>query len=94
MTTPPRYATAPPRGVPLPSIALALSVLFGPVGIAVGIVALRRIERDNEPGAGTAVAAIAVGVVITVVYAELITVVVMLLMEAGQQPIPPGIDGA
>ena len=38
--------------------------------------------------------AIAVGVVITVVYAVLITVVVMLLMEAGQQPIPPGIDGA
>jgi hypothetical protein len=72
-------------------MALAVSLLFGPMGIALGIVALRRIERDNEPGARTAVAAIAVGVVITVVYAVLITVVVMLFVEASHQPIPPGI---
>jgi hypothetical protein len=84
----PRYATAPPRSAPLPAIALALSLLFGPVGIALGIVALRKVERDNEPGARTAVAAIVVGVVITVAYAVLITVVVMLLVEASHQLAP------
>ena len=91
MTQPQRYATEPPRTAPLASIALAVSLLFGPMGIAIGIVALRRIERDHEPGAGTAVAAIVVGIVITVAYAVLITVVVMLFEEASHQPIPPGI---
>jgi hypothetical protein len=91
VTHPQRYATEAPRTAPLASMALAVSLLFGPMGIALGIVALRRIERDNEPGARTAVAAIAVGVVITVVYAVLITVVVMLFVEASHQPIPPGI---
>ena len=90
MTELPRYATAPPRNAPLPSIALALSLLLGPVGIALGIVALRRAERDNEPGARTAVAAIVVGIVITLAYAVLITVVVMLFVEASHE-LPPGL---
>ena len=93
MTDLQRYATAAARGGPLPSIALPLSVVLGPVGIALGIVALRRVERDNQPGARTAVAAIAVGVVITVAYAVLVTVVVMLFVEASHQLVPPGVDG-
>ena len=91
MTDPQRYATELRRSPSLAPIALALAVLVAPVGIVLGIVALRQIRRDNEPGARTAVAAIAVGVVITVVYAVLTTVVIMLLVEASHQPVPPGL---
>jgi hypothetical protein len=94
VTEPPRYATEPRPSAPLPSIALALSLLLAPVGIVLGIVALRRIDRDNEPGARTAVAAIVVGTVLTVAYAVLVVLLVVLFVQLNQQPVPPGVDGS
>ena len=93
MTNPPRYAIEPERSVPLAPLALALSLLVAPVGVVLGIVALRRIRRDNEPGAGTAVAAIAVGTVVTVAYIVLAALLVLLLVQLhnSQAPLPPGI---
>lgn len=94
MTEPPRYATAPERGVPLPPLALALSLLVAPLGIVLGIVALRRARRDGEPGAGTAVAAIAVGTVVTVLYVALVVALVVLfvLLDQTAVPLPPGLS--
>jgi uncharacterized protein DUF4190 len=91
-----RYATDPRRSVPLAPLALALSLLVAPVGIVLGIVALRRIRRENEPGAGTAVAAIAVGTVVTLAYVVLIVLLVVLFVRLNHssQPLPPGLDRA
>ena len=93
MTEPPRYATAPQRGVPLAPLALALSVLVAPLGVVLGIVALRRLRRDGEPGAGTAVAAIAVGTVVTLLYVLLAVALVVLfvLVRDSPVPVPPGL---
>jgi Domain of unknown function (DUF4190) len=93
VTVPPRYATEQERSVPLAPLALALSLLVAPVGMVLGIIALRRIRRDDEPGAGTAVAAIAVGAVVTVVYLVLAAalVVLFLLLREPPAPLPPGI---
>jgi hypothetical protein len=90
---PERYATEPRRGVPLAPVALALSLLVAPVGIVLGIVALRRIRRDNTPGAGTAVAAIAVGTVVTLAYVVLAVLLVVLFVQLhhSTQPLPPGL---
>jgi hypothetical protein len=94
VTGQPRYATAPERSVPLPPLALALSLLVGPVGIVLGIVALRRVHRDGEPGARTAVAAIAVGTVVTVLYAALVVTlfVLLVLVQDAATPLPPGLS--
>jgi uncharacterized Tic20 family protein len=79
----------------LAPLALALSLLVAPVGVVLGIVALRRIKRDNEPGAGTAVAAIAVGTVVTVAYVVLAVLLVVLavLLRHSEAPLPPGLGG-
>jgi Domain of unknown function (DUF4190) len=92
VTNPPRYATGSERSVSLAPLALALSLLVAPVGVVLGIVALRRIRRDNEPGAGTAVAAIAVGTLVTVAYVVLAVLMVVLLVQLHHptQPLPPG----
>ena len=91
MTEPPRYATAPERTVPLAPLALALALLVAPVGVALGIVALRRARRDGEPGAGTAVAAITVGALVTVLYVVLAValVVLLVLLRDSPPPVPP-----
>ena len=93
MTDPPRYATELRRSAPLASIALAVSLLVAPAGIVLGIVALRRIRRDNEAGARTAVAAIAVGTVVTLAYVVLITLLIVLFVQLhhSTQPVPPEI---
>ena len=93
MTDPPRYATEPERSVPLAPVALALSLLVAPAGVVLGIVALRRIRRDNEPGAGTAVAAIAVGTVVTIAYVVLtvLLVVALVLLHDAHAQLPPGV---
>jgi Domain of unknown function (DUF4190) len=92
VTSPPRYATEPERTVPLAPVALALSVLVAPLGVVLGIIALRRIRRDNEPGAGTAKAAIAVGTVVTLAYLALaITMIVLLLQLRDATPLPPSL---
>ena len=94
MTTPPRYATDPERRVPLAPLALALSLLVAPVGVVLGIVALRRIRRDQEPGAGTAVAAIAVGTLVTLAYVVLAVLMIVLFVQLrhSTQQMPPGLD--
>ena len=92
MTDPQRYATEPRPRVPLAPVALALSLLVGPMGIVLGVVALRRSRRDNEPGAGTAVAAIAVGTVVTLAYLVLVVLLIVLFVQLNHAtPIPPGI---
>jgi hypothetical protein len=92
MTDPRRYATEARRSVPLAPMALALSLLVGPVGIVLGIVALRRSRRHNEPGAGTAVAAIAVGSVVTLAYLVLVVLLIVLFVQLNHAtPVPPGI---
>lgn len=92
MTVPQRYATEPERSVPLAPVALALSVLVAPAGMVLGIIALRRIRRDNEPGAGTAKAAIAVGAVVTLAYLALAVTMIVLLVELHDAtPLPPGL---
>jgi hypothetical protein len=95
VTDPQRYAAEPERSVPLAPLALALSLLVAPVGVILGIVALRRARRDNEPGAGTAVAAIAVGTVVTVAYVVLavLLVVLFVLLHDSHAPLPPGVGG-
>ena len=94
MTDPQPYATELRRSPSLAPIALALAVLVAPVGIVLGIVALRQIRRDNEPGTRTAVAAIAVGTVVTLAYVVLITLLVVLFVQLNHStpPIPPDID--
>jgi hypothetical protein len=93
VTSSPRYATDQERSVPLAPLALALSLLVAPVGVVLGIVALRRIRRDQEPGAGTAVAAIAVGTVVTIAYVVLAVLMVVLLVQLrhSSTPLPPGL---
>jgi hypothetical protein len=92
VTSPPRYATERERSVPLAPVALALSVLVAPLGVVLGIIALRRIRRDNEPGAGTAKAAIVVGAVVTIAYLVLAVAMIVLLMELHDAaPLPPGL---
>jgi hypothetical protein len=94
VTSPPRYAIEPERSVPLAPLALALSLLVAPAGIVLGIIALRRIRRENEPGARTAVAAIAVGTVVTIAYAVLVVLLVVLfvLLRRNGTPLPPGVS--
>jgi Domain of unknown function (DUF4190) len=94
VTDPQRYATEARWSVPLAPIALALSLLVAPVGIVLGVVALRRIRRDNESGAGTAVAAIAVGTVVTIAYVVLIVLLIVLFVQLNHstQPLPPGLS--
>jgi hypothetical protein len=94
VTEPPRFATDPDRGVPLAPVALALSLLVAPLGIVLGVVALRRVRRDGEGGGGTAVAAIAVGTVVTVLYVALIIalVVLLVLVRDSPTPLPPGLS--
>jgi hypothetical membrane protein len=92
VTSSPRYATEPERTVPLAPVALAMSVLVAPAGVVLGIIALRRIRRDDQPGAGTAKAAIAVGTVVTIAYLALAVVMIVLLLELRDAaPIPPGV---
>jgi Domain of unknown function (DUF4190) len=92
VTSSPRYAIEPERTVPLAPVALALSVLVAPAGMVLGIVALRRIRRDNEDGAGTAKAAIAVGAVVTVAYLALAVAMIVLLTQLHDAtPLPPGL---
>jgi Domain of unknown function (DUF4190) len=93
VTNPPRYATDSERSVPLAPLALALSLLVAPAGVVLGIVALRRIRRDHEAGAGTAVAAIAVGTVVTLAYVVLIVllVVALVLLRDAHAQLPPGV---
>lgn len=78
--------------MPLAPVALAMSVLVAPLGVVLGIVALRRIRRDNETGAGTAKAAIAVGSVVTLAYLVLAAAMIVLLVELHDAaPLPPGL---
>jgi hypothetical protein len=92
VTSSPRYATEPERSVPLAPVALALAVLVAPAGVVLGIIALRRIQRDNEPGAGTAKAAIAVGTVVTLAYLALAVAMIVLLVQLrAAAPLPPGV---
>jgi len=91
VTSPPRYATEQERSVPLAPVALAMSVLLAPLGVVLGVIALRRIRRDNETGAGTAKAAIAVGTVVTIAYLVLAVAMIVLLVELHDAaPLPPG----
>lgn len=77
--------------MPLAPVALAMSVLLAPLGVVLGVVALRRIRRDNETGAGTAKAAIAVGTVVTIAYLVLAVAMIVLLVELHDAaPLPPG----
>ena len=80
--------------MPLPPLALALSLLVAPLGIVLGVVALRRARRDGEPGAGTAVAAIAVGAVVTALYVALGIALVVLFVLLRDTPVtvPPGLS--
>jgi hypothetical protein len=80
--------------VPLAPLALALSLLVAPVGVVLGIVALRRIRRDQEPGTGTAVAAIAVGTLVTLAYVVLAVLMIVLFVQLrhSTQQLPPGLD--
>jgi hypothetical protein len=92
VTSSPRYATEPERSVPLAPVALALAVLVAPAGVVLGIIALRRIQRDDEPGAGTAKAAIAVGTVVTLAYLALAVAMIVLLVQLrAAAPLPPGV---
>lgn len=79
--------------MPLPPLALALSLLVAPLGIVLGVVALRRARREGEPGTGTAVAAIAVGTVVTVLYVVLgiALIVLFVLLRDNPAPVPPGL---
>ena len=80
--------------MPLPPLALALSLLVAPLGIVLGVVALRRARREGEPGAGTAVAAIAVGTVVTALYVALgiALIVLFVLLRDNPVPVPPGLS--
>jgi hypothetical protein len=93
VTEAPRYATAPEPGIPLPRLALALALLVAPVGLALGILARRRVRRTGEEGAGTALAAIVVGGVLTAVYVLLVVALVVLLVLVRDRagPLPPGL---
>jgi ABC-type spermidine/putrescine transport system permease subunit II len=93
VTAPPRYATEPERSVPLAPLALLLSVLVAPVGLVLGVIALRRIRRDDEPGKHTAVAAIAVGTLVTIAYVALAVAVIVLFVQLHhlQGPVPPSL---
>jgi uncharacterized protein DUF4190 len=92
VTSPPRYATEQERSVPLAPVALAMAVLVAPLGVVLGVIALRRIRRDNETGAGTAKAAIAVGTVVTIAYLALAVAMIVLLVELHDAaPLPPGL---
>ena len=77
--TPP-YATLARGTVPLPLVALAMALLVAPVGLVLGVVARRRIRETGEEGAGTALAAIVVGAVLTALYLALVVVVVVLFV--------------
>ena len=96
MTEPPRYATDPEWNVtvPLPPIALAASLLLAPLGIVLGVIALRRARRDGAPGAGMAVAAITIGTVVTVLYVALLvtTIVLFVMINDTVFPLPPGLS--
>jgi len=93
VTEAPRYATAPEQGIPLPRLALALSLLVAPVGLVLGIIARRRVRRSGEQGAGTALAAIVVGAVLTAVYLLLVVALVVLLVLVRDRAatLPPGL---
>ncbi len=68
---PPGYG--PPGGPPptqgtsgLATAALVTGILLGPVGVVLGIIALRRIKRTREGGRGLAIAGIVIGALSTV----------------------------
>jgi hypothetical protein len=90
--TPP-YATAPRPTAPLALVALAMALLIAPVGVLLGVVARRRILRTGEDGAGTALAAIVVGAVVTALYLLLAVAIVVLfvLVSDPASPLPPGL---
>ncbi|MFL6130734.1 MAG: DUF4190 domain-containing protein [Mycobacteriales bacterium] len=100
MTDAPRYPTAPgpggpEQGIPLPRLALAMSLLVSPVGLVLGVVARRRVRRTGEDGAGTALAAIVVGAALTAAYLLLVAALVVLLVLVRDQAgaLPPGLGG-
>jgi hypothetical protein len=95
VTAPPHYATETERSVPLAPLALLLSVLVAPVGVLLGVIALRRIRRDQEPGTHTAVAAIAVGTLVTIAYLALAVTLIVLFVQLHhlQDPVPPSLTG-
>jgi hypothetical protein len=74
----PRYATRVTDTEPLANLALALAFVLAPLGLVLGIVARRRIRDSGGEGAGVALAAVVVGAVVTVLYALLLTAVVVL----------------
>ncbi len=76
MTQPPPYPPAPPYGAyrypaPPPTNAMAIAalvsaVLFAPLGIVVGHIALSQIKRTGEEGRGLAIAGLVIGYLVTV----------------------------
>jgi hypothetical protein len=68
---PPGYAAPRTNGMAIASLATSLSALFigisAPVGLVLGIVALRQIRRDGTLGRGLAVAGTAIGGCLTFV---------------------------
>jgi ABC-type dipeptide/oligopeptide/nickel transport system permease component len=52
-------------------LAFAGGLLLGPVGIVLGIIALRQIKKRNEAGRGWAIAGIVIGAVVTLLFLSL-----------------------
>lgn len=63
------------------SLAAVLLPITGAVGLVLGIVALRAIQRDGTQGRGLAIAGIAVGAVFTVM--AVLSIIFMIAMFAG-----------
>ena len=93
MSDAPRYGTASGQSIPLPRLALAMSLLVAPVGLVLGVIARRRVRDTGAEGAGTALAAIVVGAVLTTAYVLLIAalVVLLVLVRGEPGPLPPGL---
>ena len=93
MTAPPRYATAGAERAAGPAGAGCSRCSWRRSACVLGIVALRRIRRDDEPGAGTALAAIAVGTWSRSPTWLLVTLLVVLFVQLHklQDPGPPGL---
>jgi len=69
----PGYAAPPTNGLAIASLVTSLTSLVmgitAPVGLILGIFALRAIQRDGTPGRGFAIAGIVVGAVMTLMIA-------------------------
>ncbi|HEY5515237.1 MAG TPA: DUF4190 domain-containing protein [Pengzhenrongella sp.] len=69
----PSYAAPPTNGLAIASLVTSLTSLVmgitAPVGLILGIFALRAIQRDGTPGRGFAIAGIVVGAVMTLMIA-------------------------